>query len=247
MSTENIYSQIVNNITFSKINLINSIYKIYGVKMFISEIEKLERKETFINKSLLKYGAKFDYSKVKYINSITKVIIICIKHGEFLKTPVKHLIHKHSCPNCAKDGYSKAVKISKKDFINLASKVHNNKYIYEKTSINKRSDKIKIYCTIHKKYFHQRLNLHLRGFVSCRECLKERKEEYLHEFFKDKFIKAFIEKFGNDYNFSKVLYKNNMTPVIVKCNKHNLEFMQVHRNIKRSKNCSCPNCKKENQ
>jgi hypothetical protein len=217
------------------------------LKMFISEIEKLERKENFIEKSFLKYGDKFGYSKVNYINSTTKVTIICKKHGEFLKNPAKHLVHKYSCPICAKEGYSKSVKISKKDFINLALKAHNNKYTYEKVSVNKRSDNIEIYCTVHKKCFHQRLNLHLKGFIGCKECLKEQKEQFTHEFFKNKFIKSFIEKFGNDYDFSKVMYKNNITPVIVKCNKHNLEFMQVHRNIKRSKYCACQKCKKRNQ
>ena len=34
---------------------------------------------------------KYDYSKVEYINSRTKVIIICKKHGEFSQTPNNHL------------------------------------------------------------------------------------------------------------------------------------------------------------
>ena len=213
--------------------------------MFISELEKLERKENFIKKSILKYKDKFDYSKVNYINSISKVIIICKKHGEFFKTPSKHLWNKHSCPKCAIDEYSKAVKISKEEFINLASKVHDNKYSYEKISINKRTDSMEIFCKRHNKYFFQRLNVHLQGFCGCKECTKEQKEENMHKIFKDNFIKSFISKFGKDYDFSKVTYKNNITPVIVKCNKHNQEFLQVHRNIKRSKNCSCPQCKKE--
>ena len=44
---------------------------------------------------------RYDYSKVKYINTQTEVIIICPKenHGEFLQTPAKHLLGI-GCPIC---------------------------------------------------------------------------------------------------------------------------------------------------
>ena len=64
--------------------------------MFIEEIERLERKEIFLQKAILKHQNKFDYSKVDYFNSITLVIFICNKHKiEFSQTPVKHLQNKH--------------------------------------------------------------------------------------------------------------------------------------------------------
>ena len=50
---------------------------------------------------------KYDYSKVKYINLKTKVIIICPEHGEFKQTPSSHL-NGQGCPECYKfkpDGY----------------------------------------------------------------------------------------------------------------------------------------------
>jgi hypothetical protein len=34
---------------------------------------------------------KYDYSKVKYVNIYSKVIIICPIHGEFKQTPDIHL------------------------------------------------------------------------------------------------------------------------------------------------------------
>ncbi len=40
--------------------------------------------EQFIEKSRQVHGNRYDYSKVNYINSRTKVTIICPKHGEFL-------------------------------------------------------------------------------------------------------------------------------------------------------------------
>lgn len=39
----------------------------------------------FINSAKSIYGDKYDYSKVIYKNTSTKVEIICPKHGSFLK------------------------------------------------------------------------------------------------------------------------------------------------------------------
>lgn len=40
-------------------------------------------KEEFISKACEKHNGKYDYSKVDYVNAITKVTIRCLKHGEF--------------------------------------------------------------------------------------------------------------------------------------------------------------------
>ena len=39
--------------------------------------------EIFIRKAKAVHGNIYDYSKVNYVNSRTKVCIICSKHGEF--------------------------------------------------------------------------------------------------------------------------------------------------------------------
>ena len=39
--------------------------------------------EKFIKKSIQIWENKYDYSKTKYINSNTKVIVICKEHGDF--------------------------------------------------------------------------------------------------------------------------------------------------------------------
>ena len=60
---------------------------------------KLTTKE-FIKRAQLAHHNKYDYSKVNYINSGTKIIIICKKHGEFLQTPGSH-ISGQGCPKCS--------------------------------------------------------------------------------------------------------------------------------------------------
>ena len=56
-------------------------------------------KDEFIEKAKQIHGDKYDYSKVEYVNTNTKVCIICHKHGEFWQTPNQHL-SKHGCRKC---------------------------------------------------------------------------------------------------------------------------------------------------
>ena len=57
-------------------------------------------KYDFFEKTKKVHGDKYDYSKVEYVNTNTKVCIICPIHGEFLQTPHNH-IRGCGCPKCA--------------------------------------------------------------------------------------------------------------------------------------------------
>lgn len=63
---------------------------------------KLQRKskEQFILESKKINGDKYNYSKTEYINNRTKVIITCLKHGDFLQIPNGHVDLKQGCPKC---------------------------------------------------------------------------------------------------------------------------------------------------
>ena len=61
---------------------------------------------TFIERAKIVHGEKYDYSKVVYETTETKVIIICSKHGEFLMRPRAHYADKRGCPKCDKSGKS---------------------------------------------------------------------------------------------------------------------------------------------
>lgn len=55
--------------------------------------------EQFIKEATAKHGDLYDYSKVEYKNKITKIPIICKKHGIFWQTPSHHL-DGEGCPIC---------------------------------------------------------------------------------------------------------------------------------------------------
>lgn len=62
--------------------------------------------EEFIERATEVHNGKYDYSKVEYLNSYTKVCIICPTHGEFWQTPNHHSL-KHGCPKCKAEKASK--------------------------------------------------------------------------------------------------------------------------------------------
>lgn len=53
-------------------------------------------------------GDRMDYSRVKYVNAITKVCVICPEHGEFWVSPNKHL-QGCGCPKCKESYLERAV------------------------------------------------------------------------------------------------------------------------------------------
>ena len=57
--------------------------------------------DEFIAQAKKIHGDKYDYSKVNYNSTDTKVCIICPEHGEFWQTPHGHL-QGQGCPYCKK-------------------------------------------------------------------------------------------------------------------------------------------------
>ena len=92
-------------------------------------------------------GDKYDYSKVKYVNSYTKVCIICKEHGEFWQTPGSHL-NGSGCKKCSIKLNSNKRKSN--DFIERAKDIHMDKYDYSKVEYINCDTKVCIICPIHR-------------------------------------------------------------------------------------------------
>jgi hypothetical protein len=83
---------------------------------------------TFIERAKNVHGEKYDYKKVDYKTTETKVIIICKEHGEFLMRPRAHYADKRGCPKCdrsGKSGFHKSEWYDKPKFIYLIEFVGN--------------------------------------------------------------------------------------------------------------------------
>ena len=178
---------------------------------------------SFINKSKLKHGDKYNYSLVDYVNAQTKINIICTEHGEFEQKPSRHL-QGDGCPKCA--GRNKNIN----DFVTQANLRHNSKYIYPLINLDdiKENKKIEIICPEHG-IFKQKLSAHLHG-NGCQNCGGSKKSTT------NEFINNAKIKHGNKYDYSLVEYKNNKVKVKIICPKHG-EFEQTPNNHLSSQGC----------
>lgn len=123
--------------------------------------------ESFIQKANIIHNNKYDYSLVEYINSSTKVKIICKEHGIFEQTPDSHS-RKRGCPKCAAKRRAKTQSTGLHLFIEKAKSVHGDKYNYSLVEYTNNSSKIKIVCKKHGE-FKQSPYKHLKG-QGCPNC-----------------------------------------------------------------------------
>jgi len=169
----------------------------------------------FIEKSKLKHGDKWDYSKVEYINSKNKVIIICKEHGEFIQTASDHL-SGCGCPKCDKTN-----RLTTSNFIERSILVHGDKFDYTKTEYgNNNYDLVKIICKEHGE-FRQRPWAHLRG-QGCPNCSNNKLVK------NSDFIKRCIEIHGDKWDYSKLEYNGRRNNITIICRQHG-EFQQEAR------------------
>jgi len=189
--------------------------------------------EYFLNKAREKHGDKYDYSKVQYKGSKKKVIIICDKHGEFLKSPGNHY-KGQGCLECAELNSRYKRKLGVDEFINRSNKVHNNKYDYSNVEYRNNSIKVNIRCVIHGEFL-QSPGSHLSG-SGCKKCGHIRSAEASSKRMKGQPSKlrgrnvlgftteSFIEKankvHNNKYDYSDLNYVNATIKLDIICPEH---------------------------
>lgn len=189
----------------------------------------MKKAQNFIDKSKKTHGDKYDYSKVDYINSTTKVCIICKKHGEFWQTPSAH-VRGDGCPMCGNENRGNLKRLSKDEFISRANSVHNNKYTYDNVDYRNINTIINITCPIHGE-FKQTPNNHLNG-EGCPKCVGRNLSQ-------DNIIEKFKEKHGNKYDYSLVKFTRVHDKVEIICPIHG-KFEQTPS--KHLKGQGCPKC-----
>lgn len=180
--------------------------------------------QTFIDRANKVHNYKYNYHLVLYTKMRNKVIIICPIHGEFLQTPDKHINGNQGCPDCSKikAGISRRVKVE--DFIAQASQIHNNKYNYKFVEYTTTHKNVVIICPIHGNFAQAPAN-HLKG-RGCTKCKYDTIGNKARLSLED-FVTKATSVWGNKFDYSQVEYRGNDTKVLIKCNKHNIEFWQV--------------------
>lgn len=191
--------------------------------------------ESFIQKSKLKHGDFYDYSKVIYEHSRTPVVIGCPAHGYFSQKPVYHQLGR-GCHSCAKETTSKKRTFSKEYFISLANKKHNSQYDYSMVDYKHSQKKIKIRCLTHG-VFEQSPNSHLQG-AGCYKC-NHKKASIDRMLSINVFKDRAVEVHGDTYDYSESNYVGMTKNLKIKCKDHGyfLQIPSVHLQGK-----GCPKC-----
>ena len=206
--------------------------------------------EIFIKKCKEIYGEKYDYSKVNYINSQTKVCVICHEkdengdeHGEFWVTPNNHLRNR-KCPKCKLLNLRKRFIKTTEQFIEDAIKIHGDKYDYSKVEYNGAFKKIKIICKKHGEFI-QEPHVHLMG-CGCPECGKiiiYENNVKNRTTFEDFVIRASI-KHKNKFIYPKQEIINQHQYIKIICPIHGEFEQELQSHLQ---GCGCPNCSKKKE
>lgn len=149
-------------------------------------------KDEFEAKARKVHGGKYDYSLVYYVDAVTRVNIICPKHGVFLQEPTYHL-NGNGCNLCALERAAESKKKkSVESFEAKARDVHGEKYDYSLVEYSRSHDYVDIICPIHG-VFKQSPSNHLSG-CGCPKCHISHMEEKLT---------SWLESNNVDFEFQK--------------------------------------------
>lgn len=189
----------------------------------------------FIQNAKRVHGDKYDYDKSEYINSKTKVCIICPKHGEFWQKAYKHICGQ-GCVKCYNEKRHSILSLNTDVFIERSRKIHGEKYGYDNVEYKNGHTKVCIICPKHGKFW-QAPNNHLRG-CGCPKCAID--ENHLStKSNKNVFINKSRLIHGENYDYHDVVYINNKTKVCIKCPIHGEFWMKPNVHLS---GCGCPKC-----
>lgn len=124
-------------------------------------------------------------------------------------------------------------------FIKKAMLKHSNIYTYENVDYIKSNKKVLITCKIHGDFL-QTPEKHLQN-RGCRKCGYLRVSEKQSDDTKS-FKKKCFTLYGDMYDYSLVVYKNSITKVRIKCNKHGIFLKKPNDHLQGQ---GCPNCSNE--
>ena len=196
----------------------------------------------------------YDYSKVDYVNSKTKVCIICPEHGEFWQTPNNHM-HGQGCPKCGNKITGDKLRKNTEWFIEESRKIHGNLYDYSKVNYIGIHDKVTIICPIHGVWETTPHN-HINYKCKCPKCSANKKEldlynslkkffkneqilfQYSPEWLKPQRFDIYIPNYNIAIEYDGI---QHFKPQLIFGGKEQLEY-QKELDLKKSDKCKENNC-----
>ena len=206
--------------------------------------------EQWVKEVLEKYpenAEKYDYTKTVYVNSKTKVIITCKKHGDFEQEANCHHNKGYGCPECYKEDNPRADTLE--TFIEKAKEKHGDSFDYSHVVYVNSTTKVDIICNTCGEIFRQTPAKHVFG-RGCPHCANKVRGYKSRNDFQDVIDRA-ISIHGDKYTYLEMFYKDEgggktRAQLSIKCNKCGSVFEQAVRDHLRKggKATGCPHCAK---
>ena len=180
------------------------------------------------------HNNKYDYSKVIWKGADIDIIVICPVHKEFKIRPVDHK-RGRECQKCSKINKIQYNKHTTEIFIGNALQKWGNTFDYSKVDYKDSNNKVIIICKNHGEIEMFPPN-HLS--YGCGKCGNESNQRNidLKEICKKEFISKADNIHQNIYDYSKSVYENAVTKLIVICKIHG-DFSISPNNHLRGKGC----------
>lgn len=175
------------------------------------------------------FNPEYDYSKIGFTTISGQFVTpICKKHGKFRINASGLMSKKIECPECKREKRFN-------EFVEKARLIHGDKYEYDINTYKNNKIPIRIICPIHGE-FKQAIGDHLKGY-GCSKCSGKYKPST------EEWIEKAAPVYNYIYDYSKVNYIDNKTPVTVICPKHG-EFYPIPNNHIKGVS-GCPKCASE--
>jgi protein-arginine kinase activator protein McsA len=113
-------------------------------------------------------GDDYDYSSVEYVDSKTKLEIVCKKHGAFYQTYKVHM-KGHGCPSCAAEFASISQLSNTQEYVQKCVEKLGDEYDYRAVDYTGGHNFVTIICKTHGP-FNIRASSHLHQGSGCPTC-----------------------------------------------------------------------------
>jgi hypothetical protein len=120
--------------------------------------------EEFLQAAFDTHGPTYEYYKTVFITTREKIIVTCLKHGDFEQRADAHLLGS-GCKLCQNERR----KVTTAQFISRAIDIHGDQFDYSLVDYKGSHGKITIICKLHGE-FEQIAYIHLKK-RGCRKCI----------------------------------------------------------------------------
>lgn len=174
----------------------------------------------FIAEARAIHGDVYNYDEAVYVNSHTKLVIICPIHGRFNKTPAKHVHSKQGCPKC-----SRAHTVDRfVEFANKAFHKYGNDITIVPSVVPCMDTPITAICTKHGEFSTTFTRL-LSSKYGCQVCAIASAATTKTSSLTD-FIAKARKVHGDTYSYDNAVYTSAKDKIIITCKVHG-DFSQL--------------------